>query len=100
MAGSEGRNPLADLSTLRKELKLHDPTLATRPWLVIANKMDLPEAAENLKAFKRRFRKREVIPVSAAGDLGIDVLKARLHELIGARADSVPVENNEPSNTK
>jgi GTPase len=92
MAGSEGRNPLADLGTLREELKLHDPTLAKRPWLVIANKMDLPEAAEHLKAFKRRFRKREVIPVSAADGLGIDALKARLHELIGVRADSVPVE--------
>jgi selenocysteine-specific translation elongation factor len=52
--------------------------------------MDLPEAAENLKAFKRRFRKREVIPISAAGDQGIEALKARLHELIGAPAHPTP----------
>jgi GTP-binding protein len=82
MAGSEGRNPIQDLATLREELKLHDPTLADRPWIVVANKMDLPEAAENLKAFKRRFRKREVIPVSAAGNVGIELLKERLRELI------------------
>ncbi len=44
--------------------------------------MDLPGAAENLKAFKRRFRKREIIPISAAATEGIDHLKARLHELI------------------
>ena len=84
MAGSEGRNPIEDLGTLRQELKLYDPTLPGRPWIVIANKMDLPGAAENLKAFKRRFRKREIIPVSAAGHEGIDALKARLRELIGA----------------
>jgi len=82
MAGSEGRNPLSDLGTLREELKLHDPSLAKRPWIVIANKMDLPDAAENLKAFRRRFRKREVIPISALENQGIETLKSRLHALI------------------
>ncbi|HEX4084317.1 MAG TPA: GTPase ObgE [Chthoniobacteraceae bacterium] len=84
MAGSEGRSPVEDLGALREELKLYDPTLADREWLVIANKMDLPGAAENLKAFKRRFRKREVIPISAAESQGIDDLKVRLRELIGS----------------
>ena len=52
MAGSEGRNPIEDLGTLREELKLYDPTLGEKPWVVVANKMDLPEAADHLKAFK------------------------------------------------
>ena len=82
MAGNEGRNPIQDFGTLREELKLHDPTLADKPSVIIANKMDLPGAAENLKAFKRRFRKREVIPISAGAGEGIDALKARLGELI------------------
>jgi len=90
MAGSEGRNPFDDFGTLRKELKLYDPTLATRPSLIIANKMDLPEAAENLKAFKRRFRKREIIPISAAGGQGVDALKTRLRELICVAGDPAP----------
>jgi len=82
MAGSEGRNPVEDFATLRTELKLYDPSLATRPSLIIANKMDLEGAAENLKAFKRRFRKREVIPIGAGDEKGIEALKARLHELV------------------
>ena len=82
MAGSEGRNPAEDFGTLRKELKLYDPTLADRPSLIVANKMDLPGAAENLKAFKRRFRKREVVPISATDGEGIGALKARLQALI------------------
>ncbi|MGA3169943.1 MAG: GTPase ObgE [Chthoniobacteraceae bacterium] len=92
MAGSEGRNPIEDLGTLREELKLYDPTLAKRDWLVIANKMDLPGADENLKAFKRRFRKREVIPISAANNEGIDALKSRLHDLLAlAPAPETPL---------
>jgi len=83
MAGSEGRDPGEDFGTLRKELKLYDPSLATRPALVIANKMDLPGAAENLKAFKRRFRKREVIPIAAGDDASLAAFKSRLHELVG-----------------
>ena len=44
MAGSEGREPIEDLQKLRKELDLYDPKLSERPWIVVANKMDLPEA--------------------------------------------------------
>ena len=84
IAGSEGRSPIDDVKQLREELKLYDPLLAKRPWLVVANKMDLPEAATNLKAFKKRFSKVEVLPISAESGEGIDRLKSRLQELIGA----------------
>ena len=82
MAGSEGRSPVDNLATIREELKLYDPLVAKKPWLVIANKMDAPAAEENLRAFKRRFRKREIIPVSAQSGTGIEELKARLRELL------------------
>ena len=82
MAGSEGRNPTEDLGKLREELKLYDPLLAEKPWIVIANKMDLPEAKENLAVFKRKFRKRQVIAVSANSGEGIEELKTELCSLI------------------
>ncbi len=82
MAGSEGRSPIDDLGKLREELKMYDPQLADREWIVVANKMDLPNAEENLRAFKRRFRKREVIPISADQSDGLEELKTRLRELI------------------
>jgi GTP-binding protein len=78
MAGSEGRNPIEDLQHLRREIDLYDSQLSERPWKVVANKMDLPEAAENLAAFRRRFRGREVLPVSARENQGIDELKPHL----------------------
>jgi GTP-binding protein len=84
MAGSEGRNPIEDLAKLRDELKLYDPQLTARPWIVVANKMDLPGAEDNLRAFKRRTRKVKVIPISAQQNTGIEELKAFLCEKIAA----------------
>ncbi len=78
MAGSEGRNPIEDLQHLRREIGLYDPRLAKRPWRVVANKMDLPEAVENLAAFERRYPDREVMPVSAKEKKGIEDLKESL----------------------
>lgn len=78
MAGSEARNPIEDLQHLRREIDLYDPRLAQRPWRVVANKMDLPEADENLAAFRRRFPDREVVPVSAKEKDGIENLKSAL----------------------
>lgn len=82
MAGSEGRHPAEDLATLRQELSLYDEMLAQKPWIVVANKMDLPEAAEMLQQFKATYPNREVIEISAGLEEGIDVLKKRLFELI------------------
>ncbi len=82
MAGSEGREPIEDLQKLRKELDLHDPLLSERPWVVVANKMDLPEAEEKLAHFRGRYKKLEVIPISAERGDGIDLLKQRLGQLI------------------
>jgi GTPase len=82
MAGSEGRNPIEDLAKLRDELKLYDPQLTERQWIVVANKMDLPDAKDNLAAFKRRTRRVKVIPISAQQNTGIEELKAFLCEKI------------------
>ena len=78
IAGSEGRHPIEDLQNLRREIDLYDPRLSERPWYVVANKMDLPEAAENLDALERRFPGVEVVAISAAESDGIEELKERL----------------------
>ncbi len=82
MAGSEGREPLEDLQKLRKELDLYDPKLSERQWIVVANKMDLPEAAEKLKHFKSRYGKLKVIPVGTHEDAGAEELKTVLAESV------------------
>ena len=78
VAGSEGRNPIEDLQNLRREIDLYDPALSSRPWLVVANKMDLPDAERNLRALQERFPKTKIIPTSAAKGEGIAELKKTL----------------------
>ncbi len=89
VAGSEGRNPAEDLQNLRREIDLYDPTLSSRAWLVVANKMDLPGAKENLKALQERFPKLQILPTSAAKGEGIDGLKQALATRITDPEESV-----------
>jgi GTP-binding protein len=84
VAGSEGRNPVEDLQRLRKELDLYDPLLSQRPWFVIANKMDLADAEENLQGLRKKFSKIDIVPVSAATGEGIDELKTKLAKWLEA----------------
>jgi len=79
-AGSEGRNPIEDIQNLRREIDLYDKRLSERSWFIIANKMDLPEAEENLAALKQRFPSVEVVAISAAKEDGIKELKSKLAE--------------------
>lgn len=89
VAGSEGRNPVDDLQNLRREIDLYDPTLSSRAWLVVANKMDLPGAKENLKALQERFPKLQILPTSAAKGEGIDDLKQALATRLTGPEESV-----------
>ena len=78
IAGSEGRHPIEDLQNLRREIDLYDPRLSERPWYIIANKMDLPNASENLRMLQERFPDREIVAISAHRSQGIDELQSHL----------------------
>ena len=80
MAGVDGRNPIDDYLVLRDELALYKDDLTTRPCIVVANKMDLPEAAANLKAFKKATKTRP-IPVSTLTGEGIPALREAMIDL-------------------
>ena len=75
MAGTDGRAPWDDYKQLLRELELYDPKLLQRPRYVVANKMDEPAAAANLKKFKARIRKTPVLPIAAGLDEGIAEFK-------------------------
>ena len=93
-AGVDGRTPWDDYRALRREMRLFDPALLKRPILLVANKMDLPGAAENLARLDAAAR-RQALPVSVATGQGLDDLRARLKALIrpvapGAAPRGVP----------
>ena len=99
VAGSEGRSPVEDLHNLRKEIDLYDPMLSPRPWLIVANKMDLPNANENLETLREKFSKVRIVPISAANGEGIDTLKKALAEkMTGDQDISSPINGGQAEN--
>lgn len=81
-AGSEGRDPCADLSVLQEELDFHSFGLSRRGCLVIANKSDLPESRKNLDALRRAAMPMPLLSMSALEGKGIEDLTATLHGLL------------------
>ena len=91
MGGSEGRNPIADVESLRREIDLFEPRLSSRPWFVVANKMDLSAAAENLIAFRARFPQQIVLPVSGKTGQGMEELKSLLESYVSPQSSLASV---------
>ncbi len=75
-AGMEGRDPVEDYYCIQKELKKYSEKIAARRQILVANKMDLPAAAENLSRLKA-LAKKEGVPIfaiSAAAHQGLKEL--------------------------
>jgi GTP-binding protein len=81
--GTEGRDPVADLETVRKEVSLYSKELSQRSWCIIANKLDVEGADEHVEHLKERFKRVRIFPISAQTGLGMDKLRAYLDKQIG-----------------
>lgn len=83
MSAMEGRDPVEDYHKINEELSQYNYRLTERPQLVVANKMDMPEANENLKRFKEALgEEAKIFPVSA-------ITKDGVRELVLAIADEL-----------
>lgn len=92
MSGSEGRVPYEDYMAINNELEQYNLRLMERPQIIVANKIDMPEAEENLKEFKTKIAEDiPVFPISA-------VTKTGLRELLLAIADKLETTPEFPLN--
>lgn len=82
MGSFEGRNPLEDYEKIRIELGAYNEKLKNKKEIVIANKMDLPQAKENLKQFKKAIPNIPIFEISALNQEGIDALLVHLADLL------------------
>ena len=80
MGASEGRDPIEDYKVIRKEIKEYNGSLKKKQEIVIANKMDLDSAQDNLEKFKKAYPNLEVIEISCMNNTGIDDLINILNE--------------------
>jgi GTP-binding protein len=85
MAGSEGRDPVEDYEILCEELRFYRADLLERHFIVVANKMDLPGAVDNLAVFRKKTGLKP-IPVSAVTGDGIGTFKKRLLRIVTRNA--------------
>ncbi|MBR5110957.1 MAG: GTPase ObgE [Clostridia bacterium] len=94
-AGSEGRHPVEDYEQINQEL-LRYGDLASRPQIIAANKMDLPDGETGYQMLKEHIGdKYPVFPVSAATRQGFDQLMDCVADTLAALPSMVPFAEEE-----
>ena len=94
-ASTEGRDPVADIYAINKELEAYDQTLAQRPQIIAANKIDMiyekdDDPVEKLKA---EFEPQgiPVYAISAVSGQGVRELLYAVNNRLGEMEDSRPL---------
>lgn len=93
-AGSEGRDPIADIYAIDKELKAYNPEIASRPQVIVANKTDIIYEGENdiIEKLKAEFEPKgmKVFPISAVSGKGVKELLYHVNDML-QKLDDKPV---------
>lgn len=86
MSGFEGRNPIEDFEIINHELEAFSEKVSQKPMVVIANKMDLPAAQENLAQFRQAYPDVQVFEVSALNGEGLQPVLQKLADMLNTIA--------------
>jgi GTP-binding protein len=103
VSSGSGRDPVDDLDTVRRELELFQPTLAAKPQIVAANKIDAVDDEHRVVALKRRAAKLKLpfFRISGVTGAGVtELLEAAWRELRragGAAETETPGAGVEPA---
>ena len=86
-AGTEGRDPIADIHAINRELDAYNPDLLKKPQVIAANKIDAIYGNENeiISALRAEFEEKEgikVYPISAVSGQGVRELLFHVRELL------------------
>lgn len=83
MSGLEGRDPYDDFVKINQELKEYNMRLLERPQIIVANKMDMPDAEDNLELFKEQLNEEyPIFPISALTKKGLQPLLRAIADLV------------------
>lgn len=85
-ASTEGRDPIADIHAINKELEAYNPELLKRPQVIAANKTDAiyPDGEDPVERLKAEFEPQgvKVYPISAVSGKGVKELLYAIYELL------------------
>lgn len=94
-AGTEGRDPIADIYAINKELEAYNPKIAHRPQVIAANKIDAITdfEADPIDAIRREFEPKgvAVYPISAVSGQGVKELLYHVNEMLEGLGEEVTV---------
>lgn len=93
MSGFEGRDPYDDFCIINKELENFNSDLMSKPMIVIANKMDIPGAEDNLEKFKSKVD-LPIYNISAVSDPNLDSIMNALADILDT-TEKTPLYNEE-----
>ncbi len=98
-AGTEGRDPVADIYAINRELEAYDPNIAVKPQVIAANKIDAIYDPDNnpVEAIRREFEPKgiAVYAISAVSGQGIKELLYHVNEMLNGLEDTVTVFEQE-----
>ena len=104
VSSASDRDPVQDLDIVKRELELFQPTLAAKPQLVAANKIDAVDDESRVTALERRAAELGLpfLRVSGATGSGVpELLEAAWHRLASTRRRSTrPAERGDPGAAK
>lgn len=85
-AGTEGRDPIADIRAINRELEAYDTALLKKPQVIAANKMDAVFGDENevIRSLREAFEEEgiKIFPISAVSGKGLKELLYHVRELL------------------
>lgn len=95
VAGTEGRDPIADIYAINKELEAYNEEIAHRPQIIAANKIDAiysDDIDEPVNRLKAEFEPKgiKVFPISAVSGQGLKELLYEVNHML-SKIDDAPV---------
>ena len=99
-AGVEGRDPIADIKAINKELEAYNPELLKKPQVIAANKIDAIYGDENeiIASLRAEFEEKEgikVFPISAVSGKGLKDLLYHVKDLLATCPKEITVFESE-----
>ena len=87
ISGSENRDPLQDFELINNEIFSYDEAFRRLPMIVVANKMDMPDAEKNLERFTKKYGgDYEIVPMTTIIHEGV----AQLIKLVADKLETLP----------
>lgn len=93
VAGTEGRDPIADIYAINQELEAYNEKIATRPQIIAANKTDAiygEDAEEPIRRLRAEFEPKgiKVFPISAVSGQGLKELLYEVHNMLSGLSEA------------